>query len=456
MTMEQTLIGPVQGGARGWAFGASEEDVTAVGYVEEEFFLEGTAIGYEAMPGTEIGIDGRWEVRPAASAPFRTRVLVLRPSDASRFNGTVLVNWQNVTAGFELATTVSADVMATGCAQVSVSAQRASVHGTRQTERWALRAWDPQRYGDLHHPGDDYSYDIFTQAARAVPQLMDGLPVARLLATGASQSAMRLRSYMNAVHPFDPVFAGFFPTVDFGIGALIDTRDMSFGHRSQPSVVTRIRDDLDVPVMIVNSETEAVPMFPVRQPDTDRFRFWEVAGTAHVAGRSPLAEGRLRLLERDGISLGAQLFGVAADGDPANELSYYDVQRAAMDHMLRWVATGTPPPSQPLIEIEPGEPPTIRRDQDGNALGGIRIPDLVLPTGQHCGARPGNVFQSLPGFTRRFPPDQLKARYPSVEAYVKAYARAVDDGVAAGFLRAEDAPQLKATGAGIAAERITW
>lgn len=34
--------------------------------------------------------------------PFTTRFLVYRPSDPERFNGTVVVCWNNVTAGYEL------------------------------------------------------------------------------------------------------------------------------------------------------------------------------------------------------------------------------------------------------------------------------------------------------------------------------------------------------------------
>src|SRR3546814_11992209 len=32
----------------------------------------------------------------------------------------------------------------------------------------ALKFWDPIRYAPLHHPGDEYEFDIFSQAARAM------------------------------------------------------------------------------------------------------------------------------------------------------------------------------------------------------------------------------------------------------------------------------------------------
>ncbi len=67
----------------------------------------------------------------------------------------------------------------------------------------ALKESDPGRYGALHHPGDAFSFDIFSQAARAVRDggVLGPLPVECLLATGQSQSAIHLVSYVNAVAP---------------------------------------------------------------------------------------------------------------------------------------------------------------------------------------------------------------------------------------------------------------
>ena len=59
-------------------------------------------------------------------------------------------------------------------------------------EHVALKGWDPERYGTLDHPGDDFSFDIYTQAARAVgPATLGGLAPEKLVASGGSQSAMR-------------------------------------------------------------------------------------------------------------------------------------------------------------------------------------------------------------------------------------------------------------------------
>jgi hypothetical protein len=207
-----TLTGPVTGGQRGWPFSLPLTDLGSVGYVAEEFFLDGTAVGYEAEPGTELSVDGRWRVLASRTAPFRTRMLVVRPVTMARFNGVVYVNWQNVTAGFELGTAdFESDQLLDGFAWVGVSAQRVGVNGFPGSEQFALRGWDPERYGTLDHPGDDFSFDMYTQATRAIgPAILGGAKAHKLVATGASQSAMTLRTYANAIQPIEQLFDGFF------------------------------------------------------------------------------------------------------------------------------------------------------------------------------------------------------------------------------------------------------
>ena len=85
---------------------------------------------------------------------------------AADFNGTLVVCWNNVTAGFELLADVSS-AFSYGFAFACVSAQSVGIDGVGQRPL-GLRAWDPERYGDLVHPGDVYSYGIFTEAARAL------------------------------------------------------------------------------------------------------------------------------------------------------------------------------------------------------------------------------------------------------------------------------------------------
>src|SRR5213593_1224746 len=83
-----SVTGPITG--PGTPFVASTSfALTPLGYVEEEFFLSGTATGYTSA--APLRTDGRWTATPGSTAAYKTRILVRRPADGKRFNGTVLV-----------------------------------------------------------------------------------------------------------------------------------------------------------------------------------------------------------------------------------------------------------------------------------------------------------------------------------------------------------------------------
>ena len=414
----------------------------------EEFFLDGRATSYRLQPGAEPTRDGRWAAEGDETAPFRTRILVVRPAAGAAFNGTVVVQWLNVTAGYELGTADDDELLA-GYAWVGVSAQRVGIHGFpagvnysgRQAPSDPLQRWDPERYGSLDHPGDRYSFDIFTQAARAVApdrdrstDPMGGLESKRLIATGASQSGMRLTTYINAVHALEDVFDAFMPTITSGYGTPLDEVPRGSPDRARRTLAaSSFRDDLSTPIMVINTECESEGMYPNRRPDSDGFRFWEVAGAPHAVAIAPSERTR-------------------PGGKIDNPLTYRPVVSAAYRHMHAWLAEGVPPPSQPRIDYAADDPPSIRRDQVGNALGGVRLPELEAPIAEYRG-RDDTVegLGALYGWKRPFTRDELRALYASRETYAKTYVDAVDRLVASGALRPEDAPAMKATGEEIAA-----
>jgi hypothetical protein len=199
-----------------------------------------------------------------------------------------VVLWNNVSAGYEnFGGGDSPEVYEGGYAYAAVTTQRVGVHGAPVNPQ-GLLAWDPERYGSLSIPSDDYSFDIFTQAASVVgPDRADdgvdpmgGLEVRRLIAEGASQSAARLATYLNAIQPKSGRFDAFLLTMYFGGGAPLEVGDAVMTVQAADSGGPRIpeglhllRDDLGVPVMVVNTECESKACYPVRQPDTDRYRY---------------------------------------------------------------------------------------------------------------------------------------------------------------------------------------
>jgi hypothetical protein len=447
------VIGPVTGGSHGWAFAGPTADLAALGYRQEEFFLEGDATRYAPAAGSELVANGRWAVEPAGTAPFRTRLVVLRPEDPAAFNGTVLVLWNNVSAGYEnFGGGDSPEVFDGGYAVAAVSAQRVGIHGAGDNPQ-GLVAWGPERYGSLFIDGDDYSYDIFTQAAGCVApgrpregvDPMGGLDVRRLVAMGASQSAARLATYLNAVQPRERLFDAFFLLLYFGGGTPLEVGDAVMTVQAAatdgsspriPEGLHLLRDDLGVPVMVVNTECEATSCIGVRQPDTDGYRYWEIAGASHVSLQG--IRSSAPRMERDfgfSIPIDENLLAV-------NQVSPAPVVDAALHHLQAWMTDGVAPPVQPPIEFA-GSPPEIVRDEDGIARGGIRLPPVDVPVAHNSAIQQApDVFARLVGFHEAFPVEKVRERYGTRERYLDQYAQAAQSAQKSSVILGRDVEPL--------------
>lgn len=440
-----TVTGPVTGGTHDEPFNAMPAELAErYGYVEEEYFLEGEATAYE--PQGELGEDGRWAVTEVGTAPYRTRIIVRRPEDPDDFDGTVFVEWLNVTAGvdgdpdFALA---HPELLSHGSAYIGVSAQRVGVEGGAGAlpieipgmQVQALKQWDPERYGELSHPGDPSSYDIFSQAAQAVRRpgdvdVLDGLTARHVVAMGESQSGARMITYVDAVHPVAGIYDGFLVHSRGGGGAPLGEGGFVLGEG-----VARVRNDLDVPVLQFETETDLfgpLGFHRARQDDTDMLRTWEVAGTAH-ADRGVLDYNR-ELAADSGVDLAAQCGSI-------NEGPQAPVLRAAVTALRGWVVDGESPPEAPRLEIA-GD--AIARDERGIALGGIRTSAVDAPVSVLTGEAPpgGSVLCLLFGETRPFDAATLAALYPTHQDYVDAVTESAEAAVDAGFLLPADADDL--------------
>ena len=444
-----TVSGPVEGGRHGWPFAASLQDVDGLGYEEHEYFLTGTAKRYRDVNDSTTRRDGHWQAEEAGQADFRTRMLVYRPKDPGRFNGTVILNWNNVTAGYDLFGAESLELFEGGFALVCLTTQKVGIEGLPPL-RQGLAHWDPERYGSSSIPSDDYAFDVFTQGALAVgpdrrrePDPMVGLGVRHVIGWGASQSAGRLATYINAIQPLTHALDGFILAIYFGRGTALEVGDAIVNINAMPPgpAQTRlvghnlIRDDLGIPVFVVNSELEAMSCYGVRQPDTDTFRYWEAAGTCHVSRQ--VQQTREKLQERD------QIVGRPMEPD-INAVPMALLYDAVFHHMHRWVAEGIAPPVQPRIEFA-GEPPQIVRDQHGIATGGIRLPQVEVPLATNCAIPRGEgIFALLGGSCEPFPADKVHALYGDEATFVARFEAAAQKAVEAQVLRPRDIPILMA------------
>ncbi len=388
-------------------------------WVQEERVAAGTATSFEA-----------------GDAAYRTRVLIRRPADTSAFNGAVVVEWLNVSGGVDASPDFSFmanELFRGGYAWVGVSAQFFGVEGgvvlvsVMEGDTPAgkgLKNIDPDRYGALDHPGDAFAYDIYTQVARAI---RDELDAERVLAVGESQSAAMLVTYANKVQPSAKAFDGILiHSRGAGAGPAGAAGEGINAAASFMTGAVPVSEDVGVPMLVVQMETDVVMMgsVTVRQADSDRFRLWEVAGAAHA----------------DKFLLGpmADLIDV---GGPVNDGPQRFVVPAALRALDRWVRDGVAPPSAPPLAVEGI---TAQRDEDGIILGGIRTPLVDVPIVVLSGEpRPSSgLIGMLFGRTDPLPPGRIGALYPSRAAYLDAYARATDAAIAAGFVLAEDRDAL--------------
>jgi alpha/beta hydrolase family protein len=417
-----TVIGPIPATAapgdpsHKYPFFATVQDLPAVGYIEEEFFFEGTANRYNT-PTLKTGsiIDG--------GHTYKTRMIVRRPLSPEAFNGVVLMEWQN-DAGSYTSDIVWAHShehwLRRGYAWIGVTAFRLGVHDPTA----GLKAWNPARYGTLDVTdggtilNDALSYDIISQAAQAVrhPMGVDpmgGLPVKLIFVIGLSKSANSMVPYHNSIQPLHGVFDG------FGIFM----------------TGTKLRTDLGVKVFKVITETDVANQQAwQRQPNSDHFRRWEVAGASHVDYHYALENGPVIL--RD-IGPWTLLEGCAFE--PNSRIPAYYVFNAAIDHLVKWVKHDVQPPVAPDIETSSvGPPATVVRDSFGNALGGIQLAQHAVPTALNMGTNTPELCRPY-GSYQPFDDATLALLYPDHQTYLERVIAATHENLKQGYIVGRDA-----------------
>ncbi|MDD9959562.1 MAG: alpha/beta hydrolase domain-containing protein [Gammaproteobacteria bacterium] len=418
------IIGPIEAdppghSSRNSIYAASAIELNANGYVEEEFFIEGTANQYsnpELATGEVIDSGHR----------YRSRLIVRRPQ-AEDFNGIVIVEWINVTGGPDkdidwwLSGT---HFIRNGYAYVAVSAQQMGID--------TMKEWSPQRYGtlDTTHDGmvarDGLSYDIFSAVGRAINRLgestppgqvdiLDGLKAELIIATGHSQSASRLAVYLNNIHPLEPIYDG---VMVHGGGG-------------------RIRDDQETKIFKIMAETDMARRAADPQPDTDTFIQWEVAGTSHADYDFEIEYSKLRLL-RDGLPIAqAEARDVGCELPAHSRIPFRDPFNAAFEHLVRWIKEDVRPPGAEPLRVARMMPEVeFARDEYGNILGGIRLAEHAVATAKNTGMNSGvtNRFCFLYGSHEPFDKETLDSLYPSHEAYVNAVKAVVQQNLEAGYI----------------------
>jgi Alpha/beta hydrolase domain len=437
-------------------------DIGSLGYAAEEFFISGTASSYS--PTGELGPDGRWSVTPSGAADYTTRIVVLTPVDQARFNGTVLVEWLNVSGGIDapaLWLMAHREILRAGYAYVAVSAQRVGVEGgvSLLDVDMSLKSQDPTRYAPLCHPGDAFSYDIFSQIGGLIRNaehnsVLRGLPVQHVVAAGESQSAMFLTTYINAIDPLAEVYDGFLVHSRFASAAPLDSSSIFEEQRASIPEAVNFRLALRVPLITIITETDLFGgvrygYYFARQPENERLRVWEIPGAAHADNYT------IQVAPIDNGS--APLDDIVAAYAPTNMLmgrqlahcinfapQHHYVVQAALAALNKWVATGQPAPSATPIKLRESGPPQPILDSNGLAQDGVRTPWVDVPIARTSGlGSEENIMSEIFGSGELFDAATLRRLYPGgADQYLEGFTAALDTAIHSGFILPADRAEI--------------
>ncbi|HEY5714894.1 MAG TPA: alpha/beta hydrolase domain-containing protein, partial [Psychromonas sp.] len=247
------------------------------GYVEKEYFIKGLANRYRIKDPMQTAqlID--------TNNPYVTRALVRRPVNPAKFNGTVIVEWLNVTLDQDIDFVFGATrelVVRDGYAWIGISAQHNGID--------SMKKWNPERYEALNvtasnidplngseidpaNPlimavgGDVLAWDIFSQIGRMAEtnasDIMGGLKVKKLIAAAESQSTLKVSTYYNAIQPLHHVYNGY----------------LFYDRTGQ------LRTDVDAKTIAIGTEIFTALMGYAPQDDNEHQRWWEVNGASHFS-----------------------------------------------------------------------------------------------------------------------------------------------------------------------------
>jgi len=459
---------PITSNSTPFAAAAKTCNFDTIGYIEDEFFMSGTANIYKE------GESGKPEVIHN-DAPYTTRLLVRRPKDISKFSGNVVFEILNSTARIDIDRMwVNSWPFFTrnGDIYVGISSKGHVVD--------SLKKFDPVRYAPINwdNPMPERPTPpnaITTGLFRFLPQYESGLfwdmlvdcanllkgddplnPIAEypgrhIFLTGWSQSGFYMARYLKSFYdPATPIFDGYLSAGSGAhsspLNAYEDTLP-SFGPRGglpAGSVIGAAE-----PFISINTESENRMVYWYGDFDEPNFKFrtYQIAASSHDTKYNLLdyyGDEGLAELERIGIFNGF----AGVDGQPL-DYPCEVVFNAAFHHLYAWARQGIPAPHAPKIETEIAYANSTDpmggyvdncRDVFGNCKGGIRTPAVDYPTAKyasHSNLKEGHKNPMF-GTVYPFSPELLKQLYGDIGNYRKLVTAGTDKAIAQGFILQED------------------
>ncbi len=440
-------------------------DLEPADYVEEEFVVRGNADLFGCDDALQAEV-----IEPGVA--FTTRILVRRPADLARCSGLVALEPNHSDADRSITWGAIAPwLLRNGHVHIGVT-QEHSIVGD-------LRRFDPERYGELSIDRPGLGWDIVGLVASLVRSGRPNDPLGgrgtRSILSGWSQTGTFCRTFLGDA--FDqrwrladgqPVIDAYVVCISSGGALRPGYAPLSHGQPTLPwDDERRTIGPHGVPVIELLSEGEAETHRTVLRADTDgpfdKYRLYEVAGTSHVAtGFEALATNGAQLVERGWPERPRDILEVPSTA----RLDF--IARAVFAAVDNWVQAGESPPRAPRFEYlsrraggvhgRMPEAVSIVRDDDDNAVGGVRTPWVDVPAATylpHSTPRPGACLPAdsapyidpafladLIGHMVPFSEHALEQRYSSRSGYMTRFVARCEELVAERWLLREEADQL--------------
>lgn len=461
---------PLSAEERSTPFLAHLGDLSEFGYVEEEYEMSGTGNIYDYVDNDaqspEVTIS-------EPDIPYVTRMLIRRPADPGAFNGTVYVEILNSTAHWDddpIWRMSYPSFVNVGSAYVGITSDPLTVSFLRDhwgapefcagTQCYELAPRNRDRYQNLTMDHFGQVWDILSQGAALLKDddnpenPMMGFGVERIIQTGYSQSVGFQKTYANSMHNRDveeyeaATYDGYF----FGAGGFSAKKinpplpgegDDFLGYDDVRRLV-----DVPVPAIRFQTETEITNFFNAQtgrqvetgESDGPKIRTYEMAGGVHVDLQ----------LETTGLLIRERDFGFSSEPAdcalPVIPISVSYIQSALLRATETWVRDGVEAPPSSLIELGTDENmnAVVIFDENGNATGGLRSPQIEVPLGQYI-ANPLALLNAcfLNGGFIPFDDVRFRQLYPTDQDYLQAVGRAISRAVADRIVLVEDEDNIR-------------
>jgi len=376
------------------------------GYLEDEYFLTGTANIYEEDPMGKLSVS-------TPDAPYVNRILVRRPADVSKFSGNVLIEVLNSSARYDIDRVwmlTWKKIVRDGDIYIGITSKGHAVDALKRfdAERYDAISWanpTPERPAPANG-GFDYMkeyelglfWDMMVDFAKVLRTDSPMNPIAEygknwLYLSGWSQSGSYLARMINtfAYKPENcangPLFDGYLNTGSGAGNKAINSYAAGgrFGFGGRPSGASLLC--AKEPVIAVNTESENRNTFWYGDFDEPncKFRTWQIPCSSHDTEYTLLSYYDAMMDDMKKADTIQSWEGYI--GEPMNT-PYEPIFCAALQALFNWAREGIPAPHAPKIETEMTYEPTDktgslvanRKDAFGNSLGGIRYPTADCPT----------------------------------------------------------------------------